>query len=217
VERSQKHLRQQAVQACWRDCWLSRGARVRSHRPDRKGFRRGLHCGYSRLGDAPKVVAELRKVFERGGVIGGISAGATVLASDTVNGSLGADRQWVVRPAFGLLRGVSFQPHARPTPRMESWMTKRTDLLRIAADNAAAWIVRGDIAEIVGDSNACAFERERNHRRRAVRDAACPRPLRFGCPSETRPVGRNQRRFPAATHGRMLDSSPPGFEPGFQP
>jgi hypothetical protein len=42
---------------------------------------------------------------------------------------------------------------------MESWMTKRTDLLRIAADNAAAWIVRGDVAEIVGDGNAYVFER----------------------------------------------------------
>ena len=28
-------------------------------------------------------------------------------------------------------------------------MTRRTDLLRITADNAAAWIVRGDVAEIV--------------------------------------------------------------------
>jgi cyanophycinase len=106
-----------------------------------------------------KVVAELRKILERGGVIGGISAGAVVLASETVNGSLNAERQWVVRPAFGLLRGVVFQPHARPMPRMESWMTKRTDLLRIAADNAAAWIVRGDVAEIVGDGNAYVFER----------------------------------------------------------
>jgi len=106
-----------------------------------------------------KVVVELRKVLERGGVVGGISAGAVVLATETVNGSLSADRQWVVRRAFGLLRGVAFQPHARPAPRMESWMVKRTDLLRIAADNATAWIVRGDVAEIIGDGNAYAYER----------------------------------------------------------
>ena len=105
-----------------------------------------------------QVVAELRRVLERGGAIGGISAGAVVLASETVNGSLSADRQWVVRRAFGFLRGVAFQPHARPTPRMETWMAKRTDLLRIASDNAAAWVVRGNVAEIVGDGNAYVYE-----------------------------------------------------------
>jgi cyanophycinase-like exopeptidase len=105
-----------------------------------------------------RVVVELRKVLDRGGVIGGISAGAVVLASETVNGSLGADRQWVVRRAFGFLRGVAFQPHAQATPKMESWMVKRTDLVRIASDNAAAWVVRGDVAEIVGDGNAYVYE-----------------------------------------------------------
>jgi cyanophycinase len=104
-----------------------------------------------------RVVVELRKVLDRGGVVGGISAGAVVLASETVNGSLGADRQWVVRPAFGLLRGVAFQPH-QSTPKLESWLVKRIDLVRIAADNTTAWVVRGDVAEIVGDGNAYVFE-----------------------------------------------------------
>lgn len=109
-----------------------------------------------------KVVAELRKVLERGGVIGGISAGAMVLASDTVNGSLSADRQWVARQAFDFLRGVAFQPHARATPRMDSWMVTRTDLLRIAADNTTAWVVRGDVAEIIGGGNAYVYARDAN-------------------------------------------------------
>jgi cyanophycinase-like exopeptidase len=109
-----------------------------------------------------KVVAELRKVLDRGGVIGGISAGAMVLASDAVNGSLSADRQWVVRRAFGFLRGVAFQPHAQPAPRMQAWMMTRTDLLHIAADNATAWVVRGNVAEIVGEGNAFVYERGAN-------------------------------------------------------
>ena len=109
-----------------------------------------------------KVVVELRKVLEGGGVIGGISAGAVVLAGDTVNGSLSADRQWVVRRAFGFLRGIAFHPHAQPAPRMQAWMVTRTDLLHIAADNAAAWVVRGDVAEIVGDGNAFVYERGAN-------------------------------------------------------
>lgn len=105
-----------------------------------------------------RVVVELRKVLDRGGVVGGLSAGAVALASETVNGSLGADRQWVVRPAFGFLRGVAFQPHAQATPKMESWMVKRIDLVRISADNATAWVVRGDVAEIVGGGNAYVYE-----------------------------------------------------------
>ena len=35
---------------------------------------------------------------------------------------------------------------------------KRTDLLRIAADNATAWVIRSDVAEIVGDGNAYIYE-----------------------------------------------------------
>ncbi len=107
-----------------------------------------------------KVVIELRRVLERGGVVGGLSAGAMVLATETVNGSLSTDRQWVVRRAFGLLRSVAFEPHAGVAPRMQSWMVNRTDLLRIAADNTTAWIARGDVAEIIGDGNAYAYQRD---------------------------------------------------------
>ena len=39
-----------------------------------------------------KVEQELRGVLARGGVVGGLSAGAMVLAGQTVNGSLGSDR-----------------------------------------------------------------------------------------------------------------------------
>jgi len=103
-----------------------------------------------------KTEAEFRNVLARGGVVGGISAGAMVLASETVNASLGADGQWVVRTAFGFLRGVAFQPHAQ-TPQLQSWMVKRPALLRIAADNSTAWLVVGDVAEIIGGGNAYVY------------------------------------------------------------
>ena len=89
--------------------------------------------------------------------MGGISAGAMILAGETVNGSLSADRQWVIRKGFGLLRGVAFQPHAQ-TAQPESWMLKRPDLLRIAADNSTAWLVVADVAEIIGGGNAYVYE-----------------------------------------------------------
>jgi cyanophycinase len=106
-----------------------------------------------------KAEAEFQNVLSRGGVVGGVSAGAMVLASDTVNSSLGADRQWVVRKGFGFLRGVAFQPHAQ-VPKPESWMLKRPDLLRIAADNSTAWVVRGDVAEIIGEGKAYVYRED---------------------------------------------------------
>jgi cyanophycinase-like exopeptidase len=60
-----------------------------------------------------KAEVEFKNVLARAGVVGGISAGAMILAAETVNGSLSADRQWVMRKGFGLLRGVAFQPHAQ--------------------------------------------------------------------------------------------------------
>jgi hypothetical protein len=37
-------------------------------------------------------------------------------------------------------------------------MLKRPDLLRIAADNSTAWLVIGDVAEIIGAGNAYVYE-----------------------------------------------------------
>ena len=103
-----------------------------------------------------KVEAELRNVLARGGVVGGVSAGAVVLGSETVNSGLSADRQWVVRKGFGLVSAVAFQPHAQ-NPKIDSWLLKRSDLARLAADNAAAWVIQKGVAEIVGDGKAYVF------------------------------------------------------------
>lgn len=103
-----------------------------------------------------KVETELRNVLARGGVVGGVSAGAMVLGSETVNSGLSADRQWVVRKGFGLLRALAFKPHAQnPTP--DSWMLKRPNLARLASDNATAWVIQRDRAEIIGDGKAYVF------------------------------------------------------------
>jgi cyanophycinase-like exopeptidase len=95
-------------------------------------------------------------VLSRGGVLGGASAGAMVLASDTINSLLDENYQLAPRKGFGFLRTVGFQPHAQ-SPKPETWMLKRPDLLRIAADNSTAWVVRGDVAEIIGTGNAYVY------------------------------------------------------------
>ena len=103
-----------------------------------------------------KVETELRNVLARGGVVGGVSAGAMVLGSEAVNSGLSADRQWVVRKAFGLLSAVAFQPHAQ-NPKLDTWLLKRSDLARLASDNAAAWVIQKGMGEIVGDGKAYVF------------------------------------------------------------
>jgi cyanophycinase len=109
-----------------------------------------------------KAEEAFRNVLSRGGVLGGTSAGAVVLASDFAATSLNAvTGERTPRTAFGFLRGVAIQPHAR-TPQPESWMLKRPNLLRIAADEPTAWVVQGDNAEIIGRGRAFVYEESSN-------------------------------------------------------
>ena len=106
---------------------------------------------------------EIRGVLDRGGVVGGTSAGAVVLGSDFVSNSMSEippeDRP--SQPGFGFLRAVAVQPHTRRAePR--SWTLKRPDLLGIAMDETTGWIVRGDLAEIAGTGNAYVFDHNAN-------------------------------------------------------
>jgi cyanophycinase-like exopeptidase len=103
-----------------------------------------------------KTATELRKVLERGGVVGGTSAGAVVLASHFIPSMRGALTEQTPQDAFGFLQGVGIEPHVRAAnPR--SWMLKRPDLLHIAADEVTAWVVRGDDAEIIGRGKAFVY------------------------------------------------------------
>ena len=100
---------------------------------------------------------EFQRVLERGGVLGGTSAGAVALASVFVPSMLGSDRS--PRPALGFLRGVSFEPHTR-VPGPKAWMSDRPELLHLAADEPTAWLIRGDEAEIVGRGKAYVYRRD---------------------------------------------------------
>jgi peptidase E len=106
-----------------------------------------------------KTAQELHNLLERGGVVGGTSAGAVVLASHFVPSMRGALSEQTPQDAFGFLRGVGIEPHVRaPNPR--SWMLKRPDLLHIAADEVTAWAVRGDTAEIIGRGKAFVYRQD---------------------------------------------------------
>jgi cyanophycinase len=108
--------------------------------------------------------AELTKVLERGGVIGGTSAGASILGSFLVRGDtetneiIMGDHQ----VGFGYLRGVAIDQHVLRRNRhfdMLELLDAHPELLGIGLDEDTAIIVRGDQAEVIGSSYALIYDR----------------------------------------------------------
>jgi cyanophycinase len=104
-----------------------------------------------------KAEQEFRNVLERGGVVGGTSAGAVVLGTIFENGMRLRDGPWpAFTDGFNFLRNVAVDVHVR-APAPATFMSSRPDLLRIAADEPTAWVVRGDNAEIIGSGTAYVY------------------------------------------------------------
>src|SRR5678815_2172468 len=78
------------------------------------------------------------------------SAGAVVLGTIFENGLRLRDAPGsAITDGFNFLRNVAIAVHVR-APAPAGFLSARPDLLRIAADEPTAWVVRGDSAEIVG-------------------------------------------------------------------
>jgi cyanophycinase len=110
-------------------------------------------------------------VLARGGVVGGSSAGASILGSYLVRGAPSNDNRIMNHPqylvGFGYLRGVAIDQHVVARERLpdlhDSVTSKRPDLLGISEDEGTVWIVRGDTAEIMGRNKAFVYNgRDRN-------------------------------------------------------
>ena len=103
-------------------------------------------------------------VLARGGVVGGSSAGASILSSYMLRGAR-AGNETIMAPGyevgFGFLRGVAIDQHVVARERLrdlaDSLMPRRPDLLGISEDEGTAWVVRGDTADIVGRSKAFVY------------------------------------------------------------
>src|SRR5437764_7029013 len=103
-------------------------------------------------------------VLARGGVVGGSSAGASILASYLLRGAR-AGNAIIMAPGyeqgFGFLRGVAIDQHvvarARLADLADSLVPRRPDLLGISEDEGTAWLVRGDTAEIIGRNQAFVY------------------------------------------------------------
>jgi cyanophycinase len=97
-------------------------------------------------------------VLARGGVVGGSSAGASILASYLVRGAPSNDNRMMNHPqyltGFGYLRNTAVDQHVVARERLpdlyDSLTIRRKDLLAISEDEGTAWVVRGDTAELIG-------------------------------------------------------------------
>jgi len=103
-------------------------------------------------------------VLARGGVVGGSSAGASILSSYMLRGARSGNGT-IMAPGyevgFGFLRGVAIDQHVVARERLrdlaDSLMPRHPELLGISEDEGTAWVVRGDVAEIIGRNKAFAY------------------------------------------------------------
>jgi cyanophycinase len=111
-----------------------------------------------------RVHEELTRLLERGGVVGGTSAGASIQASFLVRGDRSTN-QLLISPeyqeGFGFLRNAAVDQHLHARNRQNDlWelLEMHPDLLGIGLDEGTAVVVRGNRAEVVGTSNVLIYD-----------------------------------------------------------
>jgi cyanophycinase len=110
-----------------------------------------------------KTERELHDVLSRGGVVGGSSAGASILASYLVRGAREGNAIMMApgyEKGFGFLRNTAIDQHVVARDRLADLpqvLVKYPTLLGISEDEGTAWIVRGDQAEIIGRNKAFVY------------------------------------------------------------
>jgi cyanophycinase len=101
---------------------------------------------------------EVERVVERGGVVGGSSAGASILSSYMVRGA--HENNYIMmapgyEEGFGLIKGVAIDQHMLTRNRqddLEEVVAKHPDVLGIGLDESTAIVVRGQQFEVTGAS-----------------------------------------------------------------
>ncbi len=104
-------------------------------------------------------------VLARGGVVGGSSAGATILGDFLVRGAPSNDNSIMDYPGyekgFAFLRGVGIDQHVVARERLpdlaDSIMPRHPQLLGMSEDEGTAWFVQGDTATIIGRNKAFVY------------------------------------------------------------
>lgn len=103
-------------------------------------------------------------VLERGGVIGGSSAGMAVLGDFLVRGAPSNNNYIEDYPGFekgfGYLRDTAADMHVvarERLPDLTSVLARYPNVLGISADEGTAWVVHGDVGRIIGRGKAFAY------------------------------------------------------------
>ena len=104
-------------------------------------------------------------VLARGGVVGGSSAGASILGDFLVRGAPSNDNTIMDHPGyrkgFAFLRGTAIDQHVVARERLpdlaDSIMPKYPTLLGLSEDEGTAWVIRGDTGTIVGRSKGFVY------------------------------------------------------------
>ncbi len=100
-----------------------------------------------------EVETAIRAVFERGGVVGGTSAGSSFLSKVMIRG--GSRSEARVGVGLGLLEGAVVDQHFRERGRQERLLGVLADhpgLIGLGIDYRAALVVQGDRLRVLGES-----------------------------------------------------------------
>lgn len=103
-----------------------------------------------------RTMQEIRRVLDRGGVVGGTSAGASIQASYMVRGAVESNTIMMApghEVGFGLLRNSAIDQHLTTRGRQDDLLeviARHPGLLGIGIDEGTALIVTRDRAEVAG-------------------------------------------------------------------
>lgn len=119
-----------------------------------------------------RTLRELHALLDRGGVIGGTSAGASIQASYMVRGAVEGNTIMMApghEEGFGFLRDAAIDQHLTARNRQEDMLAvvaRYPRLLGIGIDESTALVVRGDRAEVIGSGRVAFYNtRDANGRR----------------------------------------------------
>jgi cyanophycinase len=107
----------------------------------------------SRLTDAylgTALLRELRKLLDRGGVIAGTSAGASVMSALMITGG---EREAKVGMGFGLVPGMVIDQHFSNRNRMSRLLgvlARHPDMVGVGVDEQTAAVIQGESLSVVG-------------------------------------------------------------------
>jgi cyanophycinase len=122
-----------------------------------------------RLADAylnTRTQRELEALLARGGVIGGTSAGATILGSFMVRGDTKGNELMVGDhvDGFGFIKGVTIDQHLLKRNRQFDLIPvieSKPELLGVGLDESTAIVVRRNAFEVIGKSYAVVYDAQR--------------------------------------------------------